>query len=149
MLHRLPFTTFGDLPALGLTARVYCSSCYDYRPIDPTAEHLRDRCFATTRFRCTITRSTGQVCGCPGSVEIQPTVLLPVGGKERVAFLTCKTCLPPWEINRVPIDRPPWSSVNPGRGERFRCPGCRRPVDWHLHGPTWRPSYSRYSSAQP
>jgi hypothetical protein len=53
------------------------------------AEHLRGRCFATTRFRCTNIRYTGDVCGCTGSVEIEPTVLLPVGGKNYLAFLFC------------------------------------------------------------
>jgi len=50
--------------------------------IDPAAEHLRDRCFATTRFRCTKIRHTGDVWGYPGSVEIEPSVLLPVGGES-------------------------------------------------------------------
>ena len=32
----------------------------------------------------------------------------------------------------MPIDQPPWSALNRGRGERFRCPGCRKPVAWHI-----------------
>jgi hypothetical protein len=79
-LHSLPFTRFGEMTALGLKATVYCSACFEHRPIDPTAEHLRDRCFATTRFRCTEIRHTGNVCGCRGSVEIRPSEPLPVGG---------------------------------------------------------------------
>ena len=94
----LPFTTFGELEALGLKATVYCSRCYEHRPIDPAADHLRDRCFATTRFRCTKIRYTGNVCGCAGSVEIEPSVLLPVGGKDDIAFLFCVSCQPSWEI---------------------------------------------------
>ena len=43
-LHPLPFTTFGEIAALGLKPTVYCSACYEHRPIDPLAEHLRDRC---------------------------------------------------------------------------------------------------------
>jgi hypothetical protein len=58
-LLRLPFTTFGEIPALGLKAKIYCSRCYEHRSIDLAAEHLRDRCFATTRFRCTKIRYTG------------------------------------------------------------------------------------------
>jgi hypothetical protein len=54
----LPFTTFSEIAALGFRARVYCSGCYDHRAIDPAADHLRDRCFATTRFRCTKIRYT-------------------------------------------------------------------------------------------
>src|SRR5713101_2707320 len=86
MLHPLPFTKFGEVAALGLKATLYCSRCYELRPIDLTAEHLCDRCFATTRFRCTKNRSTGNVCGCAGSVEIEPSVLLPVGGEDTLAF---------------------------------------------------------------
>jgi hypothetical protein len=147
MLHPLPFTTFGEIAALGFKATVYCSACYEHRPIDLGAEHLRDRCFATTRFRCTKIRYTGNVCGCPGSVEIEPSVLLPVGGKDTLAFLSCSTCLPSWEIKYVPIDKPLWSVVRRDNGDRFRCPGCRRPVDWHIRGPTWRPTYGANSPA--
>jgi hypothetical protein len=111
-LHPLPFTTFGELEALGLKATVYCSRCYEHRPIDPATDHLRDRCFATTRFRCTKIPYTGTVCGCAGSVEIEPSVLLPVGGKDDIAFLFCVSCQPSWEINHVPIDQQPWSAVN-------------------------------------
>jgi hypothetical protein len=89
MLHPLPFTTFGELAGLGFKATVYCSRCYEHRPIDANTEHFRDRCFATTRFKCTKVRYTGDVCGCIGSVEIQPTVLLPIGGKDDIAFLFC------------------------------------------------------------
>ena len=48
-LYPLPFTTFSEIAALDLKATVYCSRCFQHRPIDPAAEHLRDRCFATTR----------------------------------------------------------------------------------------------------
>jgi hypothetical protein len=89
MLHALPFTTFGELAAFEFKAKIYCSRCYEHRLVDPTAEHLRDRCFATTRFRCIKIRYTDDVCGCAGSVEIEPTVLLPVGGKNYLAFLFC------------------------------------------------------------
>ena len=60
-LLSLPFTAFGELSALGLEATVYCPCCYEHRSIDPTADHLRDRCFATTRFRCIKIRHTGNV----------------------------------------------------------------------------------------
>ena len=142
MLRPLPFTTFGELVALEFKAKIYCSRCYEHRPIDANAEHLRDRCFVTTRFKCTKVRYTGDVCGCNGSVEIQPTALLPIGGKDDIAFLFCVSCQPSWEINHVPIDQPPWSVAKRASGDRFKCPGCRRPVAWRIHGPTWRPSYA-------
>jgi hypothetical protein len=44
-----------------------------------------------------------------GSVEIEPTVRLPVGGKDDIAFLFCRSCQSSREINYVPIDQPPWS----------------------------------------
>jgi hypothetical protein len=121
----LPFRTFGELAALGFKATVYCCACYEHRFIDPAAEHLRDRCFATTRFRCTKIRYTGNVCGCAGSVEIEPCMPLPVGGKDHLAFLSCVTYLPAWEINFVPIDQPPWSVANRKGDDRFKCPGVR------------------------
>jgi hypothetical protein len=135
----LPFTTFGEIVALGLKARVYCARFYEHRPIDPAAEHLRDRCFATTRFRCIKIRHTGNVCSCPGSVAIEPSVLLPVGGEVTLAFLLCGACQPSWEINHVPIDKPPLSAVNRKGNDRFRCPGCGKAVAWRIHGPTWKP----------
>jgi len=82
MLYALPFTTFGEIAALGFKARVYCPGFYEHRPIDLAAEHLRDRCFATTRFRCTKIRYTGDICGCHGSVEIRPPKLLPAPVRE-------------------------------------------------------------------
>jgi hypothetical protein len=57
----LPLTTFGELAALEFRAEIYGSHCYEHRLIDPTAEHLRDRCFATTRFRCTKIRYAADV----------------------------------------------------------------------------------------
>jgi hypothetical protein len=126
-LHPLPFTTFGEITALGLKATVYCAGCYEHRLIDVMAGHLRDRCFATTRFRCTKIRYTGDRCGCPGSVEIEPTVALPVGGNYHVAFLTCTRCVPPWQINQVPIDQPPWSVVNRARDDASSVRAARGP----------------------
>jgi hypothetical protein len=113
MLHPLPFTTIGEIAALGLKATVYCSACYEHRNIDPAAERLRDRCFATTRFRCTEIRYTGAVRGCARSVEIEPSVMLPIGGEDTLAFLSCSACVPSWEINYVPIDKTPRSVVMP------------------------------------
>ena len=86
-----------------------------------------------------VIRYTGAVCGSPGSVEIEPFVLLPVGGADTLAFLSCSTCLPSWEIKYVPIDKPPWSVVNREGSDRFRCPGCGKAVAWRIHEPSWRP----------
>jgi hypothetical protein len=50
-------------------------------------------------------------------------VLLPIGGEDTLAVLSCSTCLPSWEIHHVPIDKPPWSLVNHKGKDRFKCPG--------------------------
>jgi hypothetical protein len=132
-LHPLPFMTFSEALALGFEASVYCSRCYEHRPIDPAAEQFRDRCFATARFRCTKIRYTGAVCGCPGSVGLMPTARLLVGGNYDLAFLSCESCAARWEINFVPIDQPPWSVVRRKPGDRFQCPGCGKAVACAIH----------------
>jgi hypothetical protein len=139
MLYALPFATFGEAAALGLEAHVYCPRCYTKRQVDPTADRLRGRCFARARFRCISVRWTGEMCGGQGSVAIRPTELLPVGSDVQLAFLWCDRCLPPWAINHIPIERPPWSVVEWRASDRFRWPRCRGAVGWHIHGPTWRP----------
>jgi Putative antitoxin of bacterial toxin-antitoxin system, YdaS/YdaT len=78
MLRPLPFTTFAEIAALQLEAHVYCSRCYALRRIDPSANHVRDRCFAGTRFGC-------RRCDTPGQVQIRPSELLPIGGAVRLA----------------------------------------------------------------
>jgi hypothetical protein len=135
VLRPLPFTTFSEIAALQLEAHVYCSRCYPLRRIDPSASHVRDRCFAGTRFRC-------RRCDTTGQLQIGPAELLPVGGAITLAFLWCKHCLPPWEINYIPIDQPPWNAVKAGKGERFQCPGWGGCVAWLLHGKSWKPTYS-------
>jgi hypothetical protein len=62
-----------------------------------------------------------------------------VGGDVRLAFLLCERCLPPWYINHIPIDRPPWTVADWRAGDRFRCPGCQAAVSRQVHSPTWRP----------
>src|SRR5262245_20505436 len=100
MLRRLPFRTFSGIAALHLEAHVYCPRCRASRGIDPSANHLYDRCFAGTRFRC-------RRCDTPGQLGIRPAELWPVGGPVRLAFLWFSYCLPPWETNYIPIDQPP------------------------------------------
>ena len=55
-------------------------------------------------------------------------MLLPVGGQDTLAFLSCGTCLPSWEIKYVPIDKLPWSVVNREPNDRFKCPGAGGPL---------------------
>ena len=142
MLHPLPIVTFGDIASPGLVLKVYCSRCHSWRTIDLQDERLRARRFAGARFRCQAIRYDGAICGGLGEPTIEPPTLLPVGGDVTLAFLFCSACVPPWQINQVRLDVAPWLIVKQHRGDRFRCPGCRRPVDWHIRGPRWRPTYS-------
>src|SRR5712664_1390131 len=60
------------------------------------------------------------------SVEIQPSLLLPVGGKYHFAFLSCGTCLPAMG-DQLSADRSGKVGGEPGtRDVRFRCPECGR-----------------------
>jgi hypothetical protein len=34
MLHALPFTTFGEIAAVGLKVHVYCTRCHSWRRLD-------------------------------------------------------------------------------------------------------------------
>jgi ribosomal protein S14 len=127
MLRALPFQTIGDIARYGLELHVYCSRCFATRRLDLEVNTaLHGRAIATTRFRC-------RRCGTPGVPKIRPAELLPVGGSVTLAFLWCNSCI--WEIDQAQLDKPPWS----GSRQRYRCPGCGRPVDWHVHGPVWRP----------
>jgi hypothetical protein len=86
------------------------------------------------------------VFGGLGSLRIRPAELLPVGGAITLAYLWCGRCVPSWQIDQVQLDQPPWSDANLQPGDRFRCPACRGPVSWHIHGPAWRPTYRSNTS---
>ena len=151
-LHRLPFTTFGEIAALGLEIEVHCSSCYRQTKVDPADRRLNDRVFAAAPFRCGGMRDRGfavplQPCGAPGFVYIKPAVRLPVGGEVTLIFLSCPRCVPPWFIEHMPADRPPWLRAGWGPDDRYRCPACRGRIDWRFHGPTWRPTYTDGAAA--
>jgi hypothetical protein len=128
MLRALPFQTIGDIARHGLALHVYCSRCFATRRLDLEVNTaLHGRAFATTRFRC-------RRCGTPGLPKIRPAELLQVGSLVTLAFLWCNACI--WEIDQAQLDKPPWS----GSAKRYRCPGCGGRVDWHIHGPAWRPA---------
>jgi hypothetical protein len=146
-LHRLPFRTFGEIAALGFEIEVHCSSCYRQTKVAPADRHLYNRVFAAAPFRCSNMRDHGfavplQPCRAPRFVYIKPAVLLPVGGEVTLIFLSCSRCVPPWFIEYMPADRPPWLRAGWGPDDRYRCPACRGSIDWRFHGPTWRPTGS-------
>ena len=138
MLRALPFSTFGEIAALGLEVDVYCARCRAFRRLDLCNERLCHRCFAGAPFRC-------WRCGGPGFPKVRPAELMPVGGAVTLAYLFCRRCA--WEIDQAQLDRPPWSVSDLKSGDRFRCPGCSGRVDWHIHGPTWRPGYREHAAA--
>ena len=146
MLHPLPFRTFGEIAALGYVVDLYCPTCHRRVSVDPAADHLRERTFAGTRFRCTGTRDVGfahprRPCEGTGILSVQPATLLPVGGEVTLVFLF-HYCRPPgWEIAHMPLDRPPWSRAGWGEDDRWRCPICRRGTGWSIHEPDRKPSY--------
>ena len=73
--------------------------------------------------------------------KIRPHDLLQVGAPVTLAFLWCSRCI--WEIDQAQLDKPPWS----GSHQLYRCPGCGGRVEWHIHGPAWRPGGSSSASA--
>jgi hypothetical protein len=125
MLYPLPFTTFGEIAALGLEAEVHCSSCY--RQTKVADRRLTDRVFAAAPLRCSGMRDHGfavplQPCRAPGFLYIKSAVRLPVGGEVTLIFLSCSRCVPPWFIEHMPADRPPWLRAGWGPDDRYHCP---------------------------
>lgn len=129
-LHSLPFTTFASIVELGLEVHVYCSKCYTTRRIDPLAVSVRERQFVGARFAC-------RRCDTPGLPAVQPRDPPAAGGDVTLVFMWCNACM--WEAKALPIDEPPWNLVERDKGGRFRCPGCRKPAEWHIHEPAWAP----------
>ena len=135
----LPFTTFGEIAALGFKAQVYCIGCKQWGQIDATDPRWCYRRFAGARLRCTRTRYDGAACRSPGQLSIGPADgAEPIVGQQ-YTDPSCSHCVPPWEIRDVRLDQPPWSA-----GERFKCPGCRRPV--MMEGPTPSMDHLRISA---
>ena len=119
----LPFTTFGEIAALGFLAQVYCIGCKHWGQIDAADPRWANRRFAGARLRCTRTRYDGSPRRAPGQLSIRSAAKTdPVVGQQ-YADLSCGHCVPPWEIRDVRLDQPRWSA-----GVGFKCPGCRRPV---------------------
>jgi hypothetical protein len=146
-LHRLPFTTSGEMAALDLKATVYCSRCYEHRSIDPAADNSATVVSRRPDSAAPRSGTLAPSADVRGRWRSSHSVLLPVGGEDTLAFLSCGACLPSWEINHVPIDQPPWSVVNREGNDRFKYPGCGKAVAWRIHGPVWRPSYSHNTEA--
>ena len=140
----LPLTTFGDIAALGLEARAWCSSCKSWGRVDASDPRWAGRRFAGARLRCQKRRYDGVPCGGFGHLSIVPAERInPASAIERV-HLACGRCVPSWEILDVRLDLPPWSAITLGKGDRFCCPGCRGVVMWHAQGGSSTPFSEGY-----
>jgi hypothetical protein len=73
----VPFSTFGEIPALGLEVHVWCSRCKSSRRMDISGQAMRARSFAGARFRCERVMWDGQVCGGFGAPSIHRPERLP------------------------------------------------------------------------
>jgi hypothetical protein len=93
------------------------------------------------RFRCP--------CGGPGHPSIRPPgPLIPPGSGIERFDLYCGSCVPPWEIRNMRRELPPWSTSPLGPGERYLCPGCRRPVQMAFQGLPGIPFTDRYNEGR-
>ena len=85
----LPFTTFGEIAALGFLAQVYCIGCKHWGQIDAADPRWANRRFAGARLRCTQIRYDGVACRSPGQLSIRPADGMdPIVGQQ-YADLSC------------------------------------------------------------
>jgi hypothetical protein len=105
----LPFTTFGEIAALGLGVEIRCPTCYRITKIDPSDEALRDR-------PATLPAPRRYLCD---AVERPARPVDPLW-QHRMP-----RCVPVWEIKQARRDRPPWRDIFGRRGARLACPICR------------------------
>jgi hypothetical protein len=132
-LKPMPFSIFGDLPALALLLEVGCVGCRS-RKIVQIGPALAPRIFARAHFLCTTERAAGLgTCGGTGVPQLTPAIA--IDRTRRFATLTCPACVPPWTARDVVLDQPPWSirPITPAT-ERYLCPSCGGPVRATFHG---------------
>lgn len=139
----LPFSTFGEIAALGLEAHVWCLACKRQGRIDPADDRWSGRLFAGARLRCSSRRLDGARCHSVGVLSLRPAERIPSNSGIEHACMQCLRCVPFWEILDVRLDRPPWSALP--TGARFTCPGCRGPVSMVFHGGAGIPYTDRFA----
>jgi len=128
MLRELPYQTIGDIARHGLELHVYCSRCFATRRLDLRRAWL-----------CMTGRLQRPV---PMPALRHPWTAEDPAGRTAAGRRPRHTRLPVvqlmlWEIDQAQLDTPPWS----GSRQHYRCPGCGGRVEWHIHGPAWRPGY--------
>jgi hypothetical protein len=90
----MPFRTFGDLPALGLSLEVYCPSCHTMKPVE-IDDRLAARRWGRIRFLCSRTHYTGSPCRSRGiSTSGRPSAA------ARPPFRQPPMRLPPYAVVR-------------------------------------------------
>ena len=166
----VPFKTFGEAASFDLEARVSCR-CRREVTIDGSSPAFANREIARTRFRCTTVLPHGQPCmDRPGwrfrkgsqrawqMAEIGDAMLARHAGKPmpspprtfrdiavRGEVIYLYGCCG-FNIHAVAIDEPPWDRFLDRPIQRFHCPACRRPIDWHFHYGPGTPSTKRFRS---
>jgi hypothetical protein len=65
--------------------------------------------------------------------------------RGEIAFMECRHCIPPYQIEAVHFDEPPWNRfLNRPTSDRFCCPGCGHRMVMHIQGGTGIPYTDRY-----
>jgi len=135
-LKPTPFTTYGELPPLGLVLEVWCSTCKSSRPVAIGQRWAASR-FGRLRFTCAAVRHDSEICGGLGHPHIVSLTSIERGAP--FVSLNCPRCVPPWSASPVDLDRPPWSDAPVDTTtERYRCPACGGQVRATFHGITHR-----------
>ena len=93
MLHPLPLDSFGEIAALRLKTKVYCSGCYEL-PL-----------FATARFHCTKIRYIGAIRSGAGSVRDR-AICSTAGGRRTSAGFHVLRDVPVAVGDQLCADRP-------------------------------------------
>lgn len=146
-LKPMPFATFGELPALGLQLKIWCSGCKSLRPLE-IGDRLAPHRFGRVRFTCSAQRYDGAVCGGLGHPHVEPAI--PVNRSEAFVSLSCGRCHPAWRANGVQLERLPWSGAPIDAGtERYRCPACGGKVQATFHSITQQGAGSGHHQHRP
>jgi hypothetical protein len=162
--HRLlPFETFGEAATFDLEVEVSCL-CGRRVVIDGMAPAFHDRRIMGTRFRCTTILPHGVACAGLASIYIRKRgrgrwtmadhshairarqEAAPIDAKLgtfasivkrcEVAFLYDRGCVPPYTVDMIEFDEPPWDRFLDKPWGQFICPGCGQPLEMHVsYGP--------------
>jgi hypothetical protein len=141
VLTALPIRTFGDVAVLGFEVAVHFPRCYRVTRIDPVDDRLQHRVFAGARFRCTGVRHFGSAhpdasCDGFGHLRIDPPADQRILADQAIPWwsISCRRCVPHWQIGQAARDRPPWDAVLGRRDVQHGCPARRSTLTTTWHG---------------